>query len=234
MGSTRLPGKSLADLAGRPLLWHVLTRVLAARGVDRVVLATTTADRDGPLVPVAEALGVAVFRGSEDDVLDRYAGAAREHDAAVVVRITADNALADPEVIARTIDALGRAGAAYASNVEPRSFPKGLDVEVLTRDALEAAWREATDPSDREHVTPFIRRQPQRFPAANVSLPVDRSAWRWTVDEPADLDFVRRVYERLWRAERPVFGTSEVLALLEREPALVELCDRARAGTGVG
>lgn len=234
MGSTRLPGKSLADVCGRPLLAHVLTRVKAASCLDQVVLATTTHDRDGALVPVAEALDVPVFRGSESDVLDRFHGAAVEHGAGMIVRITADCPLVDPDVIGRVVAALQDGHAEYASNVEPRSFPKGLDAEAFTFDALDRAWLEATAPYDREHVTPYLRRDPQRFRHANISADADHSVWRWTVDDDDDLEFVRRVYARLWRPERPVFAAAEVYALLAREPELVAMCDRAGSGARVG
>jgi spore coat polysaccharide biosynthesis protein SpsF (cytidylyltransferase family) len=233
MGSTRLPGKSLAPIAGRPMLWHVLMRARAARSVDRVVLATTTEDRDTPLSELAAAMAVPVFRGSEDDVLDRYHGAAGAHGAAVIVRLTADNPLQDPGVVDETVALFGRAGVSYASNVHPRTYPKGLDVEVIGRTALDEAWREATEPFDREHVTPYLWKQPARYPQANLAAGQDRSSWRWTVDEPEDLDFVRTVYDRLWHEERGVFDAQAVIALLDSEPALRAHCDRV-ARTTIG
>ncbi len=233
MGSTRLPGKALAPIAGRPMLWHVLTRVRAARSAERVVLATTTDERDTPLAELAAALDVPVFRGSESDVLDRYHHAAGAHGAMVIVRLTADNPLQDPRVIDETVALFGRTDASYASNVHPRTYPRGLDVEVISRAALDAAWREATDPFDREHVTPYIWKQPERFSQVNLAAAQDRSSWRWTVDEVEDLAFVRAVYDRLWQEKGGVFDAQAVTALLETQPALRAQCDRA-ARTVIG
>ena len=161
-GSTRLPGKVLQDLGGRPLLRFMLDRLADLR-VDDVVIATSTLDRDDAVVEIAFDAGRQVVRGSELDVLDRFAGALLTHPADHVVRLTADCPLADPvlveSVLARHLDR----GADYTSNVFPRTFPRGLDCEVMTADALRAADAEAIDPAEREHVTPFLYRRPERF-----------------------------------------------------------------------
>jgi len=199
-GSRRLPGKALADLAGRPLLWHVLTRARLIRGVDAVVLATTRAGADDALVELADALDVGAFRGAEDDVLDRVHRAARDDDADVVVRLTGDCPLLDPDVSSAVLARFLRprllgGGAArpdYASNVHPRrTWPDGLDTEVVSIEALAVAHVEATDAWDREHVTSYIRTG--MFNRVNVTA-VDRlgaEALRWTVDAPEDLAHVR-------------------------------------------
>jgi len=157
MGSTRLPGKVLADLAGQPVLAWVVRAARAATGVDDVWVATSTAAADDAVVAWCKANGVPVHRGSEDDVLDRYVGAAKASGANVVVRLTADCPLLDPAVIAQTIRLRAMTGVAYASNVDPPTWPDGLDCEVLTADTLVTAAAEATRASDREHVTPFVR-----------------------------------------------------------------------------
>ena len=155
MTSTRLPGKVLADLAGRPVLEHVVRRVSSAERIDDVVVATTVNASDDPLVELADRLGVRWHRGDEHDVLSRYVDAAREAAAEMVVRITADCPLADPAVIDSVCAALDqrRTACDYASNAVVRSFPRGLDVEVLFRDVLDRVNRLATEPAEREHVT---------------------------------------------------------------------------------
>lgn len=220
VGSTRLPGKVLADLCGRPLLAQVIERAKLIRGLDRVVVATTTAERDRPLLELAGRCGAEAFSGSEEDVLDRYYRAAQSFGAETVVRLTADCPLLDPEVSGRVLARFRQGDVDYASNCRPPTFPNGLETEVFSFAALERAWSEAVLTSEIEHVTPYIWKRPQSFRLANVTSPVDLSALRWTVDEPQDLEFVRAVYGRLHREGAPPFGLAEVLALLEREPGL--------------
>lgn len=221
-GSTRLPGKVLADLAGQPLLARVLGRAQAIPGVDAVVLATTAGPGDDAVAEVGVSLGVEVFRGSEDDVLDRYYQAARRATGDPVVRVTADCPLLDPAVAGLVVAEYQRGGADYVSNFHPRRYPDGLDTEVFSFAALERAWRDAQLPSEREHVTPYIWKHPERFRLRAVVDAEDRSDLRWTVDEPRDLDFARAVYARLHRGDRH-FSTADVLALLAREPALRDI-----------
>ena len=234
LGSTRLPGKTLADLGGRPMLAHVVERAAAIPGVDAVVLATTAHPRDDRLAAWARDASLPCVRGSEDDVLDRFHHALERHPADAVVRVTPDCPFLDPEVSGRVVAAWRREAGAldYASNVHPPTFPDGLDTEVISRAALAAAWREARLPSDREHVTPFVWRQPRRFPQAAVRGDRDLSHLRWTVDTAADLDFAREVQARLAPTGRERFGMREVLALLAREPGLTELNAGQRRNEG--
>jgi len=218
-GSSRLPGKVLEDIGGRPLLARVVERVQASTTCDAVVVATTTDVQDDLVVDLARQCGADTFRGSVDDVLDRFHRAAAEAGADVVVRITADDPFKDPEVIdlvARQL--LDDSALDYASNTLAPTFPEGLDVECFTFRALEQAWEQAELPSEREHVTPFIWTHPDRFALRNVASEHDFSHLRWTVDYPDDLDFARAVYERL--AGRDMFNWHDVLELLEREPQL--------------
>lgn len=195
MGSSRLPGKVLRPLAGKPMIDWVLTRASRARLLDRVVLATTDRPADDALAAHVAALGHAVERGSESDVLDRFARAAAAQQADVVVRITADCPLIDPALIDAVIDLRNRTGADYASNTDPATYPDGLDVEVFTLAALTQAAEQARDGFDREHVTPFLRRDP--FRRAALTHDSDLSALRWTVDEAADLAVVDRLARAL-------------------------------------
>ncbi len=223
MGSTRLPGKVLLDIAGKPMLLRVVERVRAAACVDEVVVATSVNPCDDPVQSLCAALGIKCFRGSERDVLDRYYRSAEWIGADVVARITADCPLVDPAVIDLVISAYLKGGVDYASNRRYRDdvvsniYPDGLDAEVFSFAALERAWLEARLASEREHVTPYIWKNPRAFRTLSVGDEADLSGLRWTVDEGADLEFVRLVYQRL--GDR-LFGMREVLALLAAAPEL--------------
>jgi len=219
MGSTRLPGKVLAPVCGKPMLERQLERVRRSRMVERLVVATSEGPEDDAVAEAARGAGCDSYRGSLEDVLDRFTAAARHYEATDVVRLTADCPLSDPELVDDVLRVHLASGADYSSNVlEPR-YPDGLDVEVLRADALERAWREAVAPHDREHVTPYLLHHPERFLLRSVQGGEDLSRLRWTVDHPEDLAFVRAVFERLL-PEDPSFGWREVLELLEREPRL--------------
>jgi len=221
MGSTRLPGKVLMDLAGRPMLEHVVRRVASAAKVDIVCVATTTLDRDDPVADAAARLGAAVVRGSEADVLDRYARAVRELSADLVVRITSDCPLIDPQVVDEMLTAREALGAhrvdCYCNTVE-RRFPRGLDTEIVPAPVLVALAREAKDPRAREHVTWELYQHPDRYRVVNhlQAGGRDDSAHRWTVDTPEDFELMRRVFGAL--ADRGPFGLAEVRALLAAHP----------------
>jgi spore coat polysaccharide biosynthesis protein SpsF len=216
-GSTRLPGKVLLPLLGEPLLVHVVRRVGRASRVDATVVATTTLPGDDAIVDLAQGRGWAVTRGSEMDLLDRYLDAARAHDAERVVRITSDCPLIDPDLVDEVVAALEAEGADYASNtLEPRTFPRGLDVEAMTMAALEAAGTADRDPASREHATPYLYRHPDRFRLAGVRLPDDLSGHRWTVDTPEDYELVRRIFDALGRDD---FEWRDALAVVEANPA---------------
>ena len=233
MGSTRLPGKVLADLGGCSMLARVCSRVARAATVDQVVVATTLEPDDQQIVDECWRLAVACFRGSEQDVLDRYYQAAEAYRADAVVRITADCPLIDPEVIDRVVStflkerdqALLRPQEGtrflFCSNTLERTWPRGLDTEVIGADALEHAWHEASEPHQRVHVTPYIYEHPESFELLSVTGPEDFSNGRWTVDWPEDLRFVRAVYGRLEDDE--TFSWRDVQQLLVREPALADL-----------
>lgn len=194
MGSSRLPGKVLAPVGGRPMLRFMLDR-LATLDVAHLVVATSLATLDDAVAEAALDAGAEVVRGSEHDVLDRFRSVIEKIHTGTVVRLTGDCPLTDPAVVAATIELHQARGADYTCNVLPRTFPKGLDVEVLSAPALLSAASEATDPEEREHVTPFLYRRPERFQLANLLCPEDLHDERWTVDTPEDLDFIRRVVD---------------------------------------
>jgi len=215
-GSTRLPGKVLMPIAGRPMLGFMLAR-LAAAPVDDMVVATSANAGDDALADVASAAGVAVVRGSESDVLGRFLTALDGHPADIVVRLTADCPLVDAGVVADAIACRDAAGADYASNTLVRTYPDGLDVEVLTAGSLRTAAAEAVDPAEREHVTPFVYRRPERFRLAAVLGPESLGDERWTVDTADDLARVRTIVEGL--ADPVTAGWREILAVAGRAVA---------------
>jgi spore coat polysaccharide biosynthesis protein SpsF (cytidylyltransferase family) len=218
MTSTRLPGKILADIAGKPLLYHVVSRARQARTVDLVVVATTDLPTDDPTQECCRSMDVPCFRGSEDDVLDRYYRAAEEFPAEAVVRLTADCPLLDPRTIDNVVRFFHKGGYDYVCNTMPPTYPDGLDTEVFRRESLTRAWHEARLQSEREHVTPYIWKQPGLFRIGNVANDTDYSKLRWTVDEPADLEFVRHVYAHFGATVR--FGMTEILDLLMNRPEI--------------
>jgi len=220
--STRLPGKVLALIAGEPMLAHVVRRVRRAATIDDVVVATSTGAADDAVAAFCAERGIACFRGSEQDVLDRFYQAASQRGAQTVVRITGDCPLMDPAVIDRVVSALRHDGYDYVTNTLRYTFPDGLDVEAFTSAALAEAWRDARKPTEREHVTPYLRIA-ARLRTRNIEHSIDLSSrnLRWTVDEPEDLEFVRAIYAEL--APTPDFGLQDVLELLERRPQLLEL-----------
>ncbi len=221
MASTRLPGKILIDLAGRPLLHHVVARAGQAKTLDQVIVATTDSATDDETAQYCRQVSIPCFRGSEDDVLDRYYQSAKRFEADVVVRLTADCPLQDPEVIDKVVRVFNTGDYDYVSNTIDPTYPDGLDTEVFSRLALERAWQEAALKSEREHVTPYIWKHPTLFRLANVRNDIDLSKLRWTVDERQDLEFVRAVYVHL--AHTPAFGMKQLLDLLDKHPELTEI-----------
>ena len=221
MGSSRLPGKVSMDLGGETVLGRVVRRLQRSRHISKIVVATTTVPADEVIVAECDRLEVLCFRGSEHDVLDRYYQAARANAADAVVRITSDCPLIDPELVDETVEVFGDKHADYASNVFPRTYPRGLDTEVFSFDALDRAWREAREAHQREHVTPYLYEHPQIFKLASLSGAADYSRYRWTLDTREDLELLRAIYSRF--DGRDDFSWLEVLRLMEREPELAEL-----------
>jgi len=217
-GSTRLPGKVLADLAGDTMLARVVGRLRAARTIDTIVIATSIHAADDTVVREAGRLGVGVHRGSEDDVLDRFLGAARTYRADVIVRATADCPLLDPGVVDQVVHALDR-GVDYASNTHVRTYPRGLDIEAFHRDTLERIARLGTSVAAREHVTAFVMERPELFAVRRVEAGHDDSDLRWTVDTADDLALVRELYE-LGDLGRHLVPYRELVAVVRARPEL--------------
>lgn len=224
MGSTRLPGKVVADVCGRPIVSHIADRLGHARRLARVAIATADGADCHPVREVASRDGISCFSGAEDDLIDRMYRAALHYTADAVVRVTADCPFVDPGLVDRLVDwyLQRRAEVDVVLNWRPRTFPHGLDLEVYAVRVLERLWREIRAPHDREWFPTYVVSRPDAFRIENVANDRDLSPLRWTVDYPEDLAFCRAVYERLWRAGK-VFGMEEILALLAREPALAAL-----------
>lgn len=229
MGSQRLPGKALKDIGGETMLARVVRRTRRASLIDEVIVAITKELADNILVAECRRIHVFFFRGTEEDVLDRYFRAAGAYKAETVVRITSDCPLIDPGVVDRVIGCFLDKRADYASNSLVRTYPRGLDTEIMTVEALGRAWREATERYQRMHVTPYIYENPNLFRIISITGKDDYSHHRWTVDEQEDLDFVRTVYARLGNDD--TFTWRDVLALLKEEPSLAEINRNIRQKT---
>lgn len=221
MGSTRLPGKVLMDLGGATVLARVVSRVCRSELVQEVLVATSSLPHDDAIVCECRALGVASFRGSETDVLDRYHRAARHCSAQLVVRVTCDCPLIQPELIDDVVCDCVQQQADYASNVLQRAYPRGLDAEAFTASALQRAWQEAREPHQREHVTPYFCEHPELFKLSSTVGEQDLSCYRWTLDTIEDLELIRTIYARF--RNRDDIHWQEVVMLMNREPELAEL-----------
>lgn len=223
MGSTRLPGKVLKDIAGRPMLSYQLERLRRVELADRVVLATTTSETDDAIVRFGADEGIEVTRGSEHDVLSRYCEAAARFNATVLVRITSDCPLIDPQLVDHAIAVFrGPAVYDYVSNMIEPSWPCGMAVEVVSAAALAEAGRESTDAAEREHVTPFIYWRPARYRLGSLTRNPNLSHHRWTVDTLEDFQLVARILETLY-PRNPRFDMTDVLSLLDAHPAWATL-----------
>jgi spore coat polysaccharide biosynthesis protein SpsF len=226
MGSTRLPGKVLKDLGGDTVLARVVNRTRRATLLNEVVVATTVLPADDVIVRECGRLKMACFRGDELDVLDRYYRAAQELAADVIVRITADCPLIDPELIDTTIRAGLDQKADYATNSLVLTYPRGLDVEMFTADALERAWNAASEEHQRVHVTPYLYENPELFNVVSVTDQEDHSQYRWTLDTAEDLEMIRAVYRHF--GNRDNVRWNEVLDLMENQPELALLNSHVR------
>jgi spore coat polysaccharide biosynthesis protein SpsF len=230
MGSNRFPGKVLKSIVGRPMLWHIVERVRAVASIAEVIVAVPDNPGNEVLRRFCADNQIAVFAGSETDVLDRYYRAAQQFKADPILRITADCPLADPQLIERLIqtygggryDHIGVASGAGARLLHEGRFPDGLDAECFGFSALDRAWHEATDPRDREHVTRYIWNNKKIFHCGVLTADVVYPKLRLTVDHPEDFELVTKIYESLYSEGMP-FELSDVMKFLEENPGLVDL-----------
>lgn len=219
MSSTRLPGKVLQQVLNRPLLQFQLERLSRVRNADTIIVATTTSQRDAPIVALCAAMKVDIFRGSEPDVLDRYYHAASDANADAIVRVTADCPLIDPEVVDDIIKTFlsPETKFDYVSNTLVRTYPRGLDCEVFSFAALSETFNGASETYEREHVTPYMYRHPEKYRVGQVKADNDFSKYRWTVDTPDDFELISRMLKTLY-PRNPNFGLTDCVKLMETHP----------------
>ena len=220
LGSTRLPGKVFLPLLGKPVMQHVYERILHSENIDRVIVATTTLERDDPIVHLFDGLGVPVFRGSEADPLDRYYRTATHYGLSHVVRVMADCPLMDPQVVDEVIEMYfdGDYDLCYLGG----EFPVGLDTKVFSYEALEKCAKEAQETLEREHITTFMSNNPHLFKIGAYKKFKGLLHHRWVMDHEADYKLVVEIYKALYRPGH-VFGAKDILKLLNEQPQLFEI-----------
>lgn len=221
MTSSRLPGKVMMEVLGRPMIGYLLKRLKYSRRIEKIVVAAPEGSGSDGLCDYLFRQGVSVFRGSEQDVLDRYYQAAVLNGATTIIRITADCPLMDPAIIDEVIVRHGREAADYTSNIHPRTFPDGMDVEVFSMEALSRCWRNAIEAFDREHVTAFMRRQPG-FRTGNVCAEEDFSPERWTLDYEEDFVLIKDIIENVL-ARNMAASMQDILAYKKMNPGIFRI-----------
>lgn len=221
-GSTRLPDKVFLELSNKPLLEHVVYRLKNSDLLHEIIIATTDLPNDDLIESWANSNKISVFRGSENNVLERYYEAAKEFNVDVIVRITADDPFKDYRLVDEAVSVLIENKLDFVCNNSPVSFPEGLDVEVLTFNALEVSYNNAISDFDKEHVTQYIHKNKDKFNIANIQNDKDLSFYRWTLDTIEDYQFAQKIYSELYK-EGDVFLREEIFDLLEKTPSIMEL-----------
>lgn len=235
MGSSRFYGKVLKEVCGKTILEHIIARLKNSKKIDEIAVATTTAEVDNAIFDLCISKGISVFRGSEPDVLDRFYQAAKQFEAKAgdeIVRITGDCPFADPVIADKVIELFERENTDYGANVNPPTYPDGLDVEVVKYSVLEKIWEEAKLMSDREHVTWYIRRQPEVFSISNLVSETDYSDMRWTVDEPEDFEVIKAIYENLYKEDK-IFLMQDILDFTAKYSEITEKNKKFRRDEGL-
>ncbi|KOO49603.1 cytidylyltransferase domain-containing protein [Viridibacillus arvi] len=222
MGSTRLPGKILKEVNGKPLLAYQLERIARAKYVDKVVIATTVNQKDDVIVEFCDNNDVEYYRGSENDVLSRYYEAAELYEGDSIVRLTSDCPIIDPVILDKTIKYYDDNDYDYVSNTIERTYPRGLDTEVFSRAALEKAYKEATLLRDKEHVTAYMYSNPKNFKLGYITNEQDYSEYRWTVDTTEDFELIELILKKLYQ-ENNMFYMNDVIELLKQNPEWVAI-----------
>lgn len=222
-GSTRFPNKVFADINGKPLIWHVVDRLANAKTIDKIVIATTTNAKDDKIEAWCKENNVAVFRGSEDDVLNRYYSASLAYPSDIVVRITADDPFKEPAVIDAVVSKLINEGYDHVTNNFPPSWPEGLDCEAFTFAALKESEETTHDSFEREHVTQYIYHNPDKFKIGNVASDVNLSGYRWTIDKEVDYEMVKAVYAHRDPKNTSILLLDEILEILKNNPEIAQI-----------
>lgn len=220
-GSTRLPEKALLSIGkNQSVLLHVINQVKCSSLIDKIVIATTNLSRDDKIVEILDSLNIDSFRGSEQDVLDRYYNCAKKYHFSVIVRVTSDNPLIDPNIIDLALKKFNEGNHNFITNCYPRTFPQGTEVEIMDFESLERVWKNATSDEDREHVTKYIYKHPTIFSIFNIEINEKISNLRWTVDRIEDLEFVRKIIAEI---NHSPITTKDILNLLEQKPELLKI-----------
>jgi spore coat polysaccharide biosynthesis protein SpsF len=221
-GSTRLPNKVFKTLCGKPLIWHIINRLKYSKKINKIILATTQNENDNVLEEWALENDISCYRGSENDVLDRYYHSAQHFEVDTIVRITADDPFKDSQIIDKVINLFEENNLDFAYNNNPPTFPEGLDTEVFSFDALEKAHKNSIDPFEREHVSQYFYRNPLMFSQACLKNPTDLSYLRWTIDTQQDWDMAEIVYNKLYPIKTN-FDMSDILELLNKETYIAKI-----------
>ena len=221
MGSSRLPGKVMMNIDEKNTLLHYVVQQLKfSKLAKNIIIATTTSEKDDSIVDFATKMNLNHFRGEVDNVLDRYYQCAKNFSISTIVRISADDPLIDPTIVDRVIEKFYSSSYDYVSNTNPRTFPQGNEIEVFSFETLEFAWKNAKKISEKEHVTPYIYNNKEKFRMANVEHSTNLSSLRWTVDRQNDLDFVRLIISKIQKT--PILIT-DILDVLSKEPHLLDI-----------
>lgn len=235
MGSTRVPGKVMLDLCGSPVIEHVVNRLKKSTLIDEIIIATSTDSNNEPLIDFCIKNNVSYFVGSENDVLDRYYQTAKANninDEDIIIRITSDCPLIDPFVVDKVIEEHISGNNDYTANVIECTYPDGLDCEVFNFSILKDAWLNANLSSQREHVTLYIRDNPNKFKLGNVENDVDLSDLRWTLDEKEDFIFINEIYKNFY-SEDSFFAMDDIVDLLHKKPELLEINSKFTRNEGL-
>lgn len=232
MSSSRLPNKVLKLIANKPMLQLQIERIQQAKLIDKIIVATSNQREDDAINLLCEQLNITCYRGSLSNVLDRFYRVANEYNADHIVRLTGDCPLIDPQIIDSVIELHLKQRGDYTSNCRIPCLPDGLDVEVFTKAALNSSWQQATKPSEKEHVTQFMRNHDELFTLIDYQYSPDLSAYRWTVDEPDDFEFVTQVYQKLYN-QKINFTMSDILSLLEKQPELARINNQFSRNEGL-
>ncbi len=222
-GSTRLPGKIFMAINGKPLLWHVVNRLKYAELIDDIIVATTKDSKDDATEEWCNENEIKCYRGSEDDVLNRFYNAAVAFPCDVIVRVTADDPFKEPTIVDKIIKKLIDENLDLSCNVFPPSFPEGLDCEVFTFNVLEKMEKTTNNPYDREHVTPYIYNHPEKFKIGNLTSSRQLSNYRWTIDNKEDYEMVNAIYEKRKNGQEEILLMEEILEILEENPELASI-----------
>ena len=220
MGSTRLPGKTMINICGKPILQHLIERISYCKLIDQIIVATTNKSEDDEIIQFCKKLNMIYFRGKENDVLDRYYQCAKKNQADIVIRVTGDSPFKEPDVTDKIIHEIKSDKTLdYVSNTIEPSYPIGIDIEAFRFRALETIWKYGKKPYDREHINAYLYNNQSFFKIKSVKQAIDLSHMRWTLDTKEDLEFTIAIYNKLYSPEK-LFFMNDILKLLEKHPEL--------------